>query len=60
MSVNDLPDPKVIFLCVLLGPNLNFRDHIKSISAKASNALFHLRVAKTFFRKKHIPLFTTY
>jgi hypothetical protein len=46
LCTNDLPDPKVKFLGVILDPTLNFKEHIKTISSKVSNAIFHLRCAK--------------
>jgi hypothetical protein len=52
LCVNNLPDPKVKFLGVVLDPNLNFRNHIKSISAKVSNALFHLKIAKNILSQQ--------
>jgi hypothetical protein len=49
---NNLPSPKVKFLGVLIDPNLNFRTHIKSISAKIASSLFHLRAAKNVLSSK--------
>jgi hypothetical protein len=50
--VNYLSVPKVKFLGVILDPNLNFKLHIKSISSKVSNALFHLRAAKNILSQE--------
>jgi hypothetical protein len=52
VCVNNLPSPKVKFLGVLLDPNLNFRLHIQTISAKISNSLYHLRAAKNILSHK--------
>jgi hypothetical protein len=45
LSVNLLQMPKTKFLGVLLDPQLNFRFHVKSISAKIANSLYHMRAA---------------
>jgi hypothetical protein len=50
--VNNLDAAKVKFLGVLIDPNLNFRFHIKAISAKLSSALFHLRAVKNMLSQK--------
>jgi hypothetical protein len=54
LCVNTLPSPKVKFLGVLLDPNLNFKSHIKSVSAKISNSLYHLRAAKNILSQKSL------
>jgi hypothetical protein len=40
------------FLSVILDPNFNFRPHIKIISAKISNSLYHLGAAKNTLSQK--------
>jgi hypothetical protein len=50
--INNLQTAKVKFLGVLFDPNLNFRLHIKSISAKISSSLFHLRAARNVLSKE--------
>jgi hypothetical protein len=52
LCVNNMQSPKVKFLGVILDPNLNFRPHIKTISAKISNSLYHLRAAKNILSQK--------
>jgi hypothetical protein len=59
LCTNDLPDPKVKFLGVVLDPTLNFKKHIKTISSKISNAIFHLRCAKNLLSQDALTtLFT--
>jgi hypothetical protein len=43
VHVNNQPTPKVKFRGVFLDPNLNFCLLNKTISAKISNSLYHLR-----------------
>jgi hypothetical protein len=50
--INNLQTAKVKFLGVLFDPNLNFRLHIKSISAITSCSLFHLRAARNVLSKE--------
>jgi hypothetical protein len=57
MCVNDLSISKVKFLRVLVDPNLNFKLHIKSISSKIYNSLFHLRAAKNILSQKALTTF---
>jgi hypothetical protein len=52
LCVNTHQSPKVKFLGILLDPHLNFRTHIKSISAKISNSLYHMRAAKNILSHK--------
>jgi hypothetical protein len=41
LCVNTLQSPKVKFLGIMLDPHLNFRAHIKQVSVKISNTLYH-------------------
>jgi hypothetical protein len=58
VHVNNQPTPKVKFLGVFLDPNLNFCLHNKTISAKISNSVYHLRAGKkyTFTKGSHYTL----
>jgi hypothetical protein len=54
LSVNQLQMPKTKFLGVLLNLQLNFRFHVKSVSAKIYNSLYHRRAARNILSQQSL------
>jgi len=50
--VNDLPEPKIKFLGVLIDHFLSFKEHIQNLNSKLSTGLFFLRSVKNVLIEK--------
>jgi len=50
--VNNLPEPKIKILGVLIDPFLTFKEHIQNLSSKLATGLFFLRSVKNVLNEK--------